>query len=618
MSEVRRGDWSAAQTHGRDAGPVGRDVVEWHRLRAGRGTFDEALDFLARRGDWPGLPYLKEQMEKTLPLTGSGPDVIVFFSETAPETAHGALALVRAFHEIGAEGDAQAQAAMAWLNQTLTFEVESALLALYPDVLEPLHEARLDMLLWRGASNAVRRMLPRVDDPGWTALAEARMALRAEALGVDALIDAVPARLKNDPGLAYERFRWRMSKNRDDSARELLVGRSARPELLGEPAPWARFRGDMARDLMRDAEYEEAYAVAAAHHLPPGADHYSDLEWLSGYLALRFLDAPDKALEHFRHLRIAVDTPISLGRAGYWEGRAHEALGDDEAAQQAYAFGAEYQTSFYGLLAAERAGLPLDPALTGTESYPSISEAAFRDSSVLEAALLLQAAGERDLAERFMVHLGEVLSEAELGTLATLAETLGEPHIALRVAKQAARMGHTLPRPYFPVIDLGVDNLPVPVELALAIARRESEFDPGVSSHVGAGGLMQLMPGTAREVAQRLGLSYTRERLYSDPAFNATLGTAYLDGLIERFGNNPLLVSAGYNAGPGRPIQWISRFGDPRTPAVDVIDWIEHIPFDETRNYVMRVAESLPVYRARVSGETPQGPLEFTSELKGS
>jgi soluble lytic murein transglycosylase len=553
-------------------------------------------------------------MEYVLPTTGRAEDVIYYFGDDLPETGQGALSLVNAHAVEGNAGDAEATAVLAWVNLSLTEAAEADLLDSYADVLVPLNIARLDMLLWRGASSAARRMVARIDDPGWAALAEARLALRDGAGNVDTLIDAVPEDLAEDPGLAYERYRWRLDKGLKDSAVELLIERSVSPELIGRPEPWAAKRHDLAHEKMLAGEYETAYAIAAPHHLAEGSV-YAELEWLSGYLALRFLDAPAKALEHFRRHREAVDTPISLGRAGYWMGRAHEALGETEQAAEAYAFGAEYQTSFYGLLAAERLGLGLDPALTGEEEFPDIATQAFRRSSVFDAALLLQAAGERGLAERFMVHLGESLTREELGSMADFALKLGEPHIALMIAKQGARMGWEIARAYYPVVELGVDPMPVPRELALAIARRESEFDPVVSSGVGARGLMQLMPGTAKEVAARLGVSYSGDRLFSDPSYNALLGTAYLDGLIDRFGPSPVLVAAGYNAGPGRPLQWMRARGDPRTAAVDVVDWIEHIPFDETRNYVMRVAESLPVYRARITGET--GPLDFTKELKG-
>jgi soluble lytic murein transglycosylase len=365
---------------------------------------------------------------------------------------------------------------------------------------------------------------------------------------------------------------------------------------------------------MRAGEARTAYRLASRHGLTGGST-YADLEWLAGYVALTYLDDPETALRHFENLRLAVETPISLGRAGYWEGRAYEAMGNAEMAQAAYAFGGEFQTSFYGLLAAEKAGMPMDPELTGRTEYGDWRTSSFANSSVLAAALLLQRAGEMTLAERFLTHLAEGLNAQEVGQLANLAFELEEPHIALMIAKRAAEGGIVVPSAYYPVVDLGASNPIVPPELALSIARRESEFDPTVVSGVGARGLMQLMPGTAEEMAGDLGLSYSANRLTTDPAYNATLGVAYLAELVNNFGSNFVLVSAAYNAGPSRPIRWMEERGDPRSGQIDVIDWIEHIPFTETRTYVMRVMESLPVYRARLSGQTE--PIRLSEELTG-
>jgi soluble lytic murein transglycosylase len=209
----------------------------------------------------------------------------------------------------------------------------------------------------------------------------------------------------------------------------------------------------------------------------------------------------------------------------------------------------------------------------------------------------------------------ETLPADEIGSLGTFLLEHNEPHLAVMVGKQAARRGIVVPHAYFPVAALGVSENPVADELALAIARRESEFDPVVTSGAGARGLMQLMPATAKAVAEYLEIPYSRERLTSEPAYNARLGTAYLDELLEIFDGNIVMVSAGYNAGPGRPLRWMRTRGDPRRGQIDIVDWIEHIPFDETRNYVMRVAESLPVYRARIRGEVE--PIRFSEELIG-
>ena len=257
----------------------------------------------------------------------------------------------------------------------------------------------------------------------------------------------------------------------------------------------------------------------------------------------------------------------------------------------------------------------MDARLASAEALPDWHGAGFLKSSVLEAALLLQKSGDRQISKRFFLHLAEGLDAKGLGQLAALALSLNEPHIAVLIAKQAAERGVILPVAYFPVSDLVPDVLPVPRALALGIARRESEFDVAVVSPAGARGLMQVMPGTAKMMATRTGLPYDGARLTTDAAYNAALGSAYLAQLIEEFGPALTLVTAGYNAGPGRPRRWIAELGDPRRAEVDAIDWIENLPFTETRNYVMRVAESVVIYRARLAAVP--GPVGLTDLLKG-
>jgi soluble lytic murein transglycosylase len=355
--------------------------------------------------------------------------------------------------------------------------------------------------------------------------------------------------------------------------------------------------------------------VAARHFLTEGAD-YADLEFLSGFIALRKLDDPARALDHFTRLQAAVGTPISLSRALYWQGRAREAAGDGAGADAAFQAAARHQTAYYGLLAAERLGLTLDQRLLLQAPAADWRGAGFAGSSVLAAGRLLLAAGQRTLGKRFLLHLAESLDADELDQLAGMALELDEPHVALLIAKAAAERGAILPNAYFPISDLvPEDGLSVSRALALAISRRESEFDPAARSPADARGLMQLLPGTAKMMAAKLDLPHDVARLTTDPAYNARLGTAYLRQLVDEFGPSIALVASGYNAGPGRPRRWIEAFGDPRNPDVDVIDWVETIPFTETRTYVMRVVESLVIYRARLKGAA--GPVDVTGELRG-
>lgn len=609
LSAMRDGEWRTALITADSAGPVARDIIEWHRLRAGLGDFDAAQEFLARRDDWPGLKLLRRKSEARMPLGTRADAVIDFFADQPPQTGVGARALIAAYEAKGLHDQAKAEAVLAWRTKIMAASDEAVLLRQYGDILKEHHEARLDMLLWRNASKSAERMYPRVSK-GWQALAKARLELRKNKKNVDGLIAKVPADLRDTPGLNFERMQWRARRGKTQEAINLIL--AAGDDKLGRPAFWAGWRRTFVRSEMRDGRIDQAYKLASKHGLAEGAA-FADLEWLSGYLALTYREDGEAALGHFLRFRGAVETPISLGRAGYWEGRAHEFLGDTENATLAYAFGAEYQTSFYGLLAAERAGVPLDPRLTGAEQFPRWRSTTLPESSVFQAAQLFIAAGEINRAEQFLRHMAETLPRDEIGSLGDYVLSANQPHLAVMIGKQAARRGITLPKMYFPVASLGIVDYPVPRELALAIARRESEFDPAVQSGAGARGLMQLMPTTAKAVASYLNIPYSKQRLTSDPPYNARLGTAYLDELMEIFDGNIVMVAAGYNAGPGRPIRWMRQRGDPRRAEIDIVDWIEHIPFDETRNYVMRVAESLPVYRARLTGET--GPVSLSEEL---
>ncbi len=613
MDLMRTGNWAAAQIEARGDGQAALDVILWHYLRAGLGSSREVQDFLARNPDWPGLPFLKEKSEGA--MTGASAEAIrAFYDDHVPESGAGALSLARAFLTADQRDAAQSVIVQAWTSLTLTSEEQAAFLASHGDLLKAHHAARLDAMLWRGSARNARAMMPLVGED-WRALAEARLALRSDQGGVDTLIDAVPAALSADAGLAYERFAWRMRKGRTDDAVELLIARSKSRESLGRPDIWARQRDDLVRRRMRSGDYALAYDVASAHHLTEGSS-FADLEWLAGYLSLRFLDMPERAVGHFQALRGGVETPISLGRAGYWLGRAQDAAGNPEAAAKAFEFGAQYQTSFYGLLAAEAGGLPADPLLAGAEVFPDWRDAAFTQSTVFKAAILLLDAEEKVLAERFLTHLAESLDRVQIGQMGQMLEDLSLPHVQVMLGKRAAQYGHELHGPYYALHPLSDIEHPVPTELVLAIARRESEFDPGVISPVGARGLMQVMPGTAQEVAGWLDVEYSEAKLLGDPVYNAVLGATYLERLARQFDGNAVMIAAGYNAGPSRPIRWMEERGDPRRDEMDMIDWIEHIPFTETRNYVMRVTESLPIYRARL-GRDPH-PVPFSEELKGS
>ncbi|MEO1000597.1 MAG: lytic transglycosylase domain-containing protein [Pseudomonadota bacterium] len=540
-------------------------------------------------------------------------EVTSFFGPRAPLTGTGALRLADAYQRLGRTSDARDVAIEAWRTRIMPASEEAALLAEYGGALSRYHDARLEMLLWQGEAQAAEQMLPRVSPPR-AALARARIALLRGAQGVDGLIAAVPGALADDPGLAHARFLWRIRRDRRDDAEALLLERTGSAEALGQPAAWANQRRSLARRAMRRGDIATAYRLASDHFLSPtdGYD-YSDLEWLAGWLALRFQGDPDRAIRHFERFRASVETPISLGRAGYWLGRAHEAAGNARAAREAYGVGALYQTSFYGQLAALRADLPVDGSLAA-RGRVNWERAEVSAEPVVRAAILFHYADEPGRVWQFLTHRAErARGEGEFATLAQIALDLDRIHVAVRIAKMAAREGHILPAAYYPVTELAGYSVEIPPELAMAVARQETELNPEAVSPAGARGLMQLMPGTARDVASDLGLQFSRSRLTSDWRYNARLGTAYMAGLLQEFDYALPLAVAGYNAGPHRSDRWIAAYGDPRRADVDVVDWIETIPFRETRNYVQRVLEALHVYRLRLSGQAQ--PIRLDRDL---
>jgi len=602
-------DWeTAAARAARVSDPIALEIIDWYRLRAGDGTFAEYELFLTENADWPGLAKIARQGEAKIPNTLSDRRVLAYFSTRAPQTGLGVLQYAAALPS--AEGNSIIEA--AWREMELNTAERALFVAERADIIKGSHVERLDNLLWAGKRAAAREMLPMVN-AGHRALANARMALQEDRNGVDALIAAIPRDLQDNAGLAYDRFIWRAKKGNSESAIELLLARSTSEANLGQPEKWASRRRTYARRAMRTGDAELAYRIASSHYLTNGSN-YADLEWLSGYLSLRELENSSRAISHFQRFRQSIASPISMGRAGYWLGEAHAAAGDGNSAYQAFSMGARFQTSFYGQLAASRIDAAPDALLTGPEFPPDWTTAPFLAEDTVRAGVLFYFAGEPARTKMFLTLASTRLDIRGRTALAQLLIDLDEPHIALRIAKAAATNGDVIPSPYYPLHGLVDFSEAVPPELAMSIARQESELNVAARSPVGALGLMQVMPATAKTVARGLGISYSGARLGADWQYNARIGTAYLAEMLERFDGSVLLAAAAYNAGPSRAERWIKDYGDPRLESVDAVGWIESIPFRETRNYVMRVMEAQFVYRARISGQV--GPLTLAAELQ--
>jgi soluble lytic murein transglycosylase len=609
--DASKSDWDVASQIAQAVDAVTADTVMWLRLRAGEADFAQYQDFLARRADWPGLDSLRSEAELVIDEGIAPAELVAWFGDNTPLTGEGAVRLAQAQLALDQTEAARDTLRATWINRRLNEEGQEAMIAAFAEELKPFHAARVDELLWRSRAADAERMLPLLAEDQ-SALAAARIGYINRAGNLPALVEKVPAALRADPGFAYDRYSWLSGRGERTDAVKMLLERSTSGAALGEPFRWSGWRRVLARWEMREGRAEQAYLLASRHYLTDGSS-YADLEWLSGYLSLTYFGDPTQALGHFQNALRASGSPISLGRMHYWIGRTHAAKGNAELAADAYSAGAAHQTSFYGLLASEKVGRPLSPTLVGTQ-VDWQGTPVFEDD-IVQAALILLASGERGAAFTFFAQLGRTLNATELAQLGAYLSEIDEHRYTILLGKAAVARGILIPAIYFPIHDMAALDLPADPAFSLSIARRESEFNESIGSPVGALGLMQLMPATAQEVSGNLGLPYARGRLTNDWQYNATLGTAYLAYLEEQFGPSPVMIAAGYNAGPSRPIRWMDERGDPRLREMDIVDWIEHIPFRETRNYVMRVTESIPVYEARLTGQT--GPVRFTELLVG-
>lgn len=588
-------------------------IIRWMELATpDGGGFEEIAAFIRDNGDWPNMAQLRRQAEKAMPDGLPAERVLAWFKQYPPTTADGFLRYADTLIATGGAERATKLVRERWVAANFSPDDEAAFLARYRALLRPQdHKARIDRLLWERQEAAVKRMLPFFDE-AYDTLIAARVALNDEAGNVDALVARVPASLRNDPGLLFDRARYRRRKGDDAGALEIMTNA---PADMGRPQAWWTERHILARHAIEKGDYHLAYRLVAAHGMDDGMG-FAQAEFLAGFLALRFLDDPSGAFGHFHKLYRSVGAPISKARGAYWCGRAAEALGEAKQAKAWYAKAAQYGTTFYGQLAAHRMGgdgrihLPPEPHATAAEEH------AFDRREVVRAVqMLAEIEGKDD--ERVTAFLRRISLDAKTPAdyvlAAKLAREVGRRDLAVAAAKDAAQNDVFLVEAGYPMIQAR----PSAPELALvqAIIRQESTFNSNIVSSAGARGLMQLMPGTAQLVAAKLGIKRSdTAKLTSDPDYNVRLGSAYLADLIDRFNGSYIMAIAAYNAGPTRVSQWINTYGDPRGQSIDPVDWLELIPIYETRNYVQRVMEAMLVYRARIQGA--RADLNLDKELR--
>jgi soluble lytic murein transglycosylase len=615
LSAAKRGDVSSARSLIADIRDrTARQTATWALVNADGDALTFAEVDQARRelAGWPRAARRQATAEKLIETSGKSPrEVVAWFGASEPATPEGAMALASAYRSLGEQQKASDLIRDWWRNKSFEADQQRMMLTRFGGMLTiGDHIRRADILLYGAQGPATHDMVDLLP-PDQQVVAQARMALRSDSSSANSAWDALTPDQQTMPGVAFERAAYLRRKGLDTLAISEL---QYFPRELTTPEQADRIWDERRRLILaaiHDNDWKAAYQAAANSGLTEGADA-CDAEFYAGWLALTRLDNPTAAARHFAAIEKIGTSPITRGRALYWEGRAAEARGDKVAADTFYRQGAQYTTTFYGQLAAEKLDLPLvlpkDPVPTAAERRR------FEDQDMIQATRLLADEGQRDLFRVFALHMDDVVSTpVDAALLVDLIRGYGDQDISMRSARAEAMRGLILADRGYPYrTPPDAPGAPEPA-LVLGITRQESGFDPMVRSPADARGMMQLLPSTARLVARRIGVSYSASRL-NDPDYNMQLGSAYLGQIVDRFSGSYVMGVAGYNAGPGRPAQWTAFCGDPRGGSTDPIDYIECIPFSETRNYVMRVLENMQVYRAKMAGGTAK--ITLSSDLR--
>jgi soluble lytic murein transglycosylase len=598
----RASEASALETSVHD--PAARKLIEWMALRneSNGADFVRYAAFIRNNPTWPSIPLFRRRAEGALWHEHSDAATVrAFFADAKPTSARGRFVLGRALIAQGQRAAGEALIREGWRHEDFTDDLEGQVLEEFPQVLTRAdHLGRTHRRVYAHDYSAALRSARRVGD--WAvAIVKAYSAVNAKSDNAGALLDAVPGDARQDPAFMLARIQWLIQKDRIAEAGRMALAAPRDPAQIEDADAWWRTRRVLVRKLLDAGDPLTAYRVAREAALPESENYRADHHFTAGWVALRFLNDPTTALAHFQHVAEGITNPIALARASYWQARAAEALGRNHDARTHYETAARYPTAFYGQLARARLGITgiavRRPEVDGTQ------RAAIANMEVVRAAELLYAIGERELIIPMVMDLADrAVDPAALLGVAEVTTRHQDARATLVLGKAALGRGLPFDQYAFPNFGIPAYAAVAPEldrSVAYAIVRQESEFNQRDMSAAKAVGLMQVTPDAGRDTAKRFGVKYDWQKMVHDAVYNCQMGAAELSALLQDYRGSYILTFAGYNAGRGRVKEWIERHGDPRDPSVDPIDWIERIPFSETRNYVQRVMENFQMYRVR-------------------
>ena len=587
------------------------NLIKWMYLKENnnKASFNEYVNFISKNPDYPRINRLRYLAEQKIILKNTTPyQIINWFKDQEPLSGTGKVKLGEAYLEVGENALGVGLIKSGWT----TAKFSSTDLKFYRKKFKNFintndHLKRADYLAWNNKYWDLKRML-RYLPKNERLLYNARFVLMTHSYGVDKAISEVPNNLKNDVGLKYDRLKWRNRRNRLESSLEILNQAPKSETELVRADLWWKQRKDLVRDLIYKKDYKRAYIISSNHYLSEGSE-FAEAEWLSGWLALSFLNNSKKAIEHFKNFYENVGYPISLARGAFWLGLSYEKSGDSEKSKKYYQAGSKFTNTYYGQLSFNKINYDQDFKLVKSLSHSKEYEKEFNKNKLIKHVKLLKELDRTEFSKDIIKHLATINIEKGSEVLAAkLATEVDRYDYAIQISKSASYEKRFINLFNYPVIttpeNIRSEKMPRQ-ELILAIIRQESEFDSRANSYVGAKGLMQLMPATAKLVSKKIKTKYSKRSLTSNPDYNIKLGTFYFHMLLEEYGGVYPFAIAAYNAGPNRVKIWKRKYGDPSKQEIDYIDWIELIRFKETRNYVQRVIENINVYKYILNGNNP-------------
>lgn len=606
MTAATKHQWPQAITFAEQTrNPLLRKIVEWAFLRdpGPHANFNQRTAFIAANPGWPQPIDLRRLAEDTIDEFTSPSALVAWFDKNPPLQTSGKAAYAKALVSQGRIEDAHKVARDVWLAGFFDQAGEDEFLRAFGSLLTPDdHWARLDRILYDQQTTAAGRMMSRVSE-NQARIARTRIAFVNGAGNAEAMLRELPTDLQNDSGLLYDRLKWRHTRDKSDNIFDLIPKYAVpgpRPDL------WWRERSDLVRDALSRGRITEAYSIAKNHGATDSTS-VADAEWLAGWISLRFLKDGETALPHFEKIYDISVTPPYLSRGAYWTGRAAEALGRKDIANTWYQRAATYLTTYHGQLALARLSKEPAPQLQADPIPTPDERAKFEDNDLTKALRAILEVDAKAYERAFAITLAESSGfGAHRQMVAEMVNRHARPDLGIVIARNAARDKIDLVEYGYPAPPYAYPSSPEKA-LILAITRQESNFNPAAVSFAGARGLMQLMPDTANGLAKAQKIAYARAKLVTDPAYNLRLGSSYLSSLVNGFDGSYILTAAAYNAGPSRARAWVRQFGSPQDPNVDAIDWVEQIPFNETRDYVQRIMESVMTYRAVLGGTLKVG-----------